>query len=215
MDLYVHAIDNVAGTQRWGVKPSPNPAQFPYTFNRAWPVIAEQHGIVFLRMQLAHSFMSDFPGNGGIYPTTNAATRAYLQSHPDHQNLFALSLDDGSAKFVPAVGYGTTEDFINGAAYGVMGSQPVVKVWPDGSEVVYIHFRNGQTNPPDYRWDGNMGEMVLDSTTIPGLAAGDLRFVRMARRNDYGGTAYVDVVDEQEPLTVAGSTHLPGPLGGE
>jgi hypothetical protein len=206
MDLYVHAVDNVAGGQRWGVKPSPNPAQFPYTFNRAWPVIAEQHGIVFLRMQLAHSFMSDFPGNGGIYPTTNAATRAYLQSHPDHQNLFALSLDDGSAKFVPAVGYGTTEDFINGAAYGVMGSQPVVKVWPDGSEVVYIHFRNGQTNPPDYRWDGNMGEMVLDSTTIPGLAAGDLRFVRMARRNDYGGTAYVDVVDEQEPLTVAGTT---------
>ncbi len=205
-DLSVRAINTVSGAPRWAVKLSPNPAQFPYTFNRAWPVIAEQHGIVFLRMQLAHGFMSDFPGNAGIYPTTNAATRAYLQSHPDHQNLFALSLDDGGARFVPAVGYGTTEDYINGASYGVMGSQPVVKVWPDGSEVVYIHFRNGQSNPPDYRWDGNMGEMVLDDTTVPGMVAGDLRFIRMSRYNGYGGDAYVYLADEQEPLTIAGST---------
>lgn len=203
-DLFVHAINNVTGAQRWGVKPSPNPAQFPYTFNRAWPVIAEQHGIVFLRMQLAQGFLSDYPSTGGIYPNSNAAVRAYLQSHPDHKNLFALSLDDGTEKFVPAVGYGSTEDFINNAPYGVMGSQPVVKVWPDGTEVAYIHFRNGQSNPPDYRWDGHMGEMALDNTTIPGLAAGDLRFVRMSRLN--GGSAYVYLVDEQEPLTVAGST---------
>jgi hypothetical protein len=205
-DLSVHAIENVAGTQRWGVKPSPNPAQFPYTFNRAWPVIAEQHGIVFLRMQLDKSFMSDYPSAGGIYPNTNAAVRAYLNAHPNHKNLFALSLDDGTEKFIPAVGYGSTEDFINGAAYGVMGSQPVVKVWPGGNEVVYIHFRDGQSNPPDYRWDGNMGEMVLDGTTIPGMAAGDLRFIRMSRYNGYGGSAYVYLTDEQEPLTVAGNT---------
>jgi hypothetical protein len=205
-DLSVRAVDAAGGAQRWAVKPSPAPAQFPYTFAHAWPVIAEQHGLVFLRMQLAHSFMSDFPSSGGIYPTTNAATRAYLLSHPDHQNLFALRLDDGSAAFVPAVGYGTTEGYIDGASYGVMGSQPVVKRWPDGSEVVYIHFRSGQSNPPDYRWDGQMGEMVLDGTTVPGLAAGDLRFVRMSRYNNYGGDAYVYLVDEQEPLTVAGTT---------
>lgn len=199
-DLYVHAVTNANGTAKWRVKPSPNPAQFPYTFNRGWPVIADVHGIVLLRMQLDHAFMSD----AGIYPTSNAATRSYLQTHPDHKNLFALNLDDGSEKFVPAVGYGSTEDFINGASYGVMGSQPVVKVWPDGTEVAYIHFRNGQSNPSDYRSDGHMGEMVLDNATVPGLVAGDMRFIRMARQN--GGVGYVNLIDEQDPITMAGST---------
>jgi hypothetical protein len=41
---------------------------------------------------------------------------------------------------------------------------------------------------------------------VPGLAPGDLRFVRMSRYNNYGGDAYVYLVDEQEPLTVAGTT---------
>lgn len=199
-DLFIHAVTNANGAMKWHVKPSPNPAQFPYTFNRGWPVIAEQHGIVFLRMQLDPAFMSD----AGIYPTSNAATRSYLQAHPNHKNLFALNLDDGSEKFIPAVGYGSTEDFINGAAFGVMGAQPVVKVWPDGTEVAYIHFRNGQSNPADYRMDGHMGEMVLDDITIPNMVAGDMRFIRMARQN--GGVGYVNIIDEQEPITMAGST---------
>ncbi len=205
-DLFVHAVEDANGRPKWRVKPSPNVPGFPNEFDKGWPVIAEQHGIVFLRMQLPHDFMTDYPSSGGIYPNSNAEVRAYLQNNPDHKNLFALNLDDGVEKFIPAVGYGSTEDFIDGRSYGVMGSQPVVKVWPDGTEVLYIHFRNGQGNPPDYRWDGHMGEMVLDDQTVPGLEAGDLRFIRMARRNGYGGTGYVDIVDEQAPITLAGTT---------
>lgn len=207
-DLFVHAVSNGSGEQRWRVKPSPNPAEFPFTFNRGWPVIAERHGIVLLRMQLSPDFLNDFPNpNGGnVYPDSNAAVRSYLEANPTHKNLFALDLDNGSEKFVPAVGYGSTEDFIDGRPFGVMGSQPVVKVWPDGTEVVYIHFRNGQGKPQDYRSDGNMGEMVLDDTTIPSMAAGDLRFVCMARVDPCGGVGYVNITDEQDPITMAGST---------
>lgn len=84
--------------------------------------------------------------------------------------------------------------------------QLVLKAWPDGSEVVSIHLRNGQSNAPDYRWDGHMGEMVLDDTTVAGMATRDLCFVRMSRYNGYGGSANVYLTDEQEPLTLAGST---------
>jgi hypothetical protein len=38
------------------------------------------------------------------------------------------------------------------------------------------------------------------------MVAGDLRFIRMSRYNGYGGSAYVYLVDEQEPITLAGST---------
>jgi hypothetical protein len=204
-DLHVRAVNNASGALKWNVKPSPNAAGFPNMFDDGWPVIAEKHGVVFVRMMLNQADTTAYPSTKNIFPTTNAATRSWLQSAPQHQNLFALNLDDGSLKFVPAVGYGSTEDYMNGSSYGVMGSQPVVKVWPNGDEVAYIHFRNGQSNPPDYRWDGNMGEMVLDNTTVPGLVAGDLRFVRMSSLNGQGN-AYVYLIDEQDPLTIAGST---------
>jgi hypothetical protein len=44
-----------------------------------------------------------------------------------------------------------------------------------------------------------MGEMVLDGTTVGGLAAGDLRFV------DYP-KSYVSITDEQVPLSRAGTS---------
>src|SRR2546425_812812 len=108
------------------------------------------------------------PGTSGIFPTTNGATRSWLVSNPQHQNLFAINLDDGTLKFIPAVGFGYVEDWVAGTWQSAMGSQPVVKTWPNGDEVAYIHFRNGQGNPTDGRWDGNMGEMALDGTTISG-----------------------------------------------
>jgi hypothetical protein len=205
-DLFVHAVRNTNGSQLWHAKPSPDSAGFPYTFDRGWPVIAEQHGIVLLRMQLDPAFMSDFPSTGGIYPDTNAQVRSYLQANPGHKNLFALNLDNGTEAFVPAVGYGTVESRINNTPYGVMGTQPVVREWPNGQEVVYMIFRNGQSNPPDWRWDGHLGEMVLDNSTVPGLVAGDLRFIRAENYNGYGGTGYEHIIDEETPLTMAGST---------
>lgn len=220
-DLNVHSIKNSDGTLKWKVKPTPNnPGDSTITatqtasgakvgtqFDFGWPVIAEKNGIVFLRLQLKHQAMYEGP-NSGKWGTTNAENRTWLIQNPQWKNLFALNLDDGSEKFIPAVGYGSTEDFIPSlnSAYGVMGSQPVVKVYPDGTEVAYIHFRNGQTTPAsDYRWSGHMGEMVLNDTTIPGLVAGDLRFVRMGNYSGYGGTAPVHIVDEQTPLMMAGN----------
>lgn len=210
-DLNVHAVNNNNGTQKWKVKPTPNTGgstgpRFTYTFDKGWPVIAEKHGVVFVRMQLPHDFMYDYPSSSNIYPNDLATTRNWLISNPNHQNLFALNLDDGSKKFIPAVGYGSTEDYSTSIndAFGVMGSMPIVRVYPDGTEVAYIHFRNGQSNPPDFRWDGHMGEMVLDDTTISGLKAGDLRFVKMSSFGGMGGNSYVHIVDEETPISMAG-----------
>ena len=186
-DLYVHAVNNSNGTAKWHVKPSPNLAGFPNEYRYYWPVVTDQHGIVFLRMRLDHNAgLWGYPSTGGIWPNTNTEARTFLQNDPTKQNLFALNLDNGSEKFVPAVGYGGTEDLVIGMPYLATGPVPVVKSNPDGSEVAYVHFRNGQSDPPDGRSDSHMGEMVLDDTTVAGLSAGDLRFVKMSRFSGQG-----------------------------
>ncbi len=232
-DLNVHAVNNSNGVLKWKVKPTPNNpgdtsvaatqtasgAKVGTQFDFGWPVIAENNGVVFVRLQLPHQGLYEGP-NSGRWGNTNAENRTWLAQNPQWKNLFALNLDSGAEKFIPAVGYGSTEDFVPSlnSVYGVMGSQPVVKVYPDGTEVVYIHFRNGQTTPAsDYRWSGHMGEMVLNDSTIPGMAAGDLRFVRMGNYAGYGGTAPVHIIDEQTPLSMAGNmlinAHWAGSMG--
>jgi hypothetical protein len=164
-------------------------------------------------MQLSSREVGAFPSTNGIFPNTNAAVRTWLQANPDQQSLFALSLDDGALSFTPAVGFGSVDLWVNGVfASGLLHSMPVVKVWPNGDEVVYIQFRNGQSNPPDFRWDAHMGEMVLDGTTVPGLDGGDLRFVKMSRYTSsatgyaQGGNAYTFITDEESPISLAGSS---------
>ncbi|HRF50025.1 MAG TPA: PQQ-binding-like beta-propeller repeat protein [Anaerolineales bacterium] len=207
-DLYVHAVRDVDGVRKWRVKPSPNPAGFPNQFLHYWPVVAERNGLVFIRMRIDHNAgLWDFPT-----VTSNAAARQHLVANPAHQNLFALNLDDGSKKFIPAVGYGGTEDTVAGAntcaaascPYLTTGPAPVIKVWPDGTEVAYIPFRNNQGNTSDARWNSHLGEMVLNDATVSGMVAGDLRFVRMGRDS----RSYIHVADEQNPLTMAGNAIL-------
>ena len=199
-DLYVHAVNNDDGTAKWRVRPTENPAGFPNEFDGMWPVIAEQHGIVFVRMRLDHnSGLWGGPGKNGTYPDTNEETRAFLQDNPQLQNLFALDLDSGAEAFIPAVGYGGVESLVDEQPFLDVGPVPVIKLLPDGTEVAYMVFRNGQSVPPDGRWDSHMGEMVLDDTTVPGLAAGDLRFVQ------YPNTT-MKITDEQTPFTMAGDT---------
>jgi outer membrane protein assembly factor BamB len=205
-DLYIHAVNNSNGTRKWRTKPSPNPAGFPNEYRWYWPVVADKHGVVFVRMRLDHNTgLWGYPGDH-IWPNTNAEARSFLQSNPEQQNLFALNLDTGAKAFIPAVGYGGTEDMYNGQAFLTTGPVPVVKTLPDGKEVAYIIFRNGQSNPPDARWDSHMGEMVLDNTTVTGLVAGDLRFVRMSRYEGYGGNSYVYLTDTQNAITMGGNT---------
>ncbi|MCB9457675.1 MAG: PQQ-binding-like beta-propeller repeat protein [Anaerolineaceae bacterium] len=199
-DLYVHGVNNGNGSQRWRVKPTPNTAGFPNEMDGMWPVIAEQHGIVFVRMRLDHNAgLWGGPGPGGMYPNTNAETRTFLQNNPQLKNLFALSLDSGAETFVPAVGYGGPEGMENGTPYLDVGPVPVIRTYPNGDEVAYIIFRSGQGNPPDGRWDSHMGEMVLDNTTVPGLVAGDLRFISFPN-------SYLHITDEQGPFSLAGDT---------
>ncbi len=208
-DLYVHAVNGSDGTRRWRVKPSPNapggPPAYNNSFEFSWPVIASQHGLVFVH-QAVESFEDLWgPGPMGRYPNTNAAIRAYLASTPSKQNLFALDLADGSVRFIPAVGPGYLEIWSQGGPVGgIAGCQPIVRRYPDGSEVAYILWRCGQTtsggNPVDGRWDSQVGEMVLNNQTIPGLVAGDLR--RLQWIDDFV------ITDEQGPLTMAGDTLL-------
>ncbi len=203
-DLNVYAVHNVNGSLSWRVKPSGATPADRTTFAGYWPVIAEQHGIVFVRMNLDGSVVDAFygPGYGGKYPNTNAETRAFLQANPLFKNLFALSLDSGQEAFVPAVGFGGTEGLVAGRPVPFTPPVPVVKV-VNGVEVAYCHFRNGQTADIqflwDYRWDSHLGEMVLDDVTLPGYVAGDLRFIDFAN-------SYVHITDEQNPLSMAGNT---------
>jgi uncharacterized repeat protein (TIGR01451 family) len=193
-------VNNSDGSQKWRVKPTPNSPGFPNQFTGYWPVVAEQHGVVFLRMRLDHDALFG-PGPSGKYPDTNTEVRAYLQENPHLKNLFALDLADGSEKFVPAVGYGGVEDLVDGEPFLNTGPVPVIRVLTDGTEVAYQHFRSGQ-DAPDFRWDSHIGEMVLDDNTISGLKAGDLRFVKFGQI----GKSYTFITDEQCPLSMAGDT---------
>jgi hypothetical protein len=192
----VHSVNTADGLRNWRVKPTPHTGGFPYEFTYIWPVIAEQTGVVFLRLRLTHDHLDPF---GAPFPSDQQQIRSWLEDNPGHQNLFALDLDDGSKKFIPAVGYGGTEDFIDGSPYSAIGSVPAVKIWDDGTEVAYIHFRSGDCGGCDYRWDSHMGEMVLEDNAIAGYAAGDLRYVGRL-------SGFSHITDEQCPITLAGTT---------
>lgn len=211
-DLYVHAVGDTDGSRRWREKPTTNsPGDFTYeggdgrqyrTYNyeHGWPVIAEEHGVVFIRLRLPKSSMWQVPDpeSANWFPTSSSAIRSFLTSHPELQTLFALNLDDGSIAFIPAVGTGGSETPDND---NTLGPPPVVRRLASGDEVVYTIWRNGQKCEAgdclDPRWDAVMGEMVLDRSTVPGYQAGDCRFV------DFEGNL---ITDEMCKVSMAGDT---------
>src|SRR4029079_15640747 len=73
-DLKVHAIQDADGKEKWGIKPASRAPVYPYEFEGGWPVVAEQHGTVFLRMN--HGIGLIF--GPGAWPKTNAEIRAKL-----------------------------------------------------------------------------------------------------------------------------------------
>jgi outer membrane protein assembly factor BamB len=197
-DLYVHAIDNATGTQVWRVKPTPRTGGDPGENNTnvaevkyGWPVIAEGHGYVLVKLRLDWHALWVF----GPWPPDNATMRSNLQSRPEYQALFVLDLDDGSVPFIANVGHAGFGD----GGYLPMGPQPVVKRYPNGDELVYTVIRGSDCdrNDPacDGRWDSSFGEMVLDDTTVPGYLAGYVRFIR----NTFFPT------DEQAYVSMAGN----------
>ena len=194
-DLFVHAVNDGDGSGRWRVKPTPRTPGFPHEFTGGWPVIAEQHGLVFVRVNQG----IDLIFSPGDWPAANAARRAKLEAAPAWKNLFALDLGDGGERFVPAVGPQGVEDLLPGPDLRVH-SFPVIKVLPSGREIAYQTFRG----PPreagwDARWDSHVGEMMLDGDTVAGYAAGDLRHIEFT-------SAFSHITDENCPLTMAGDT---------
>jgi len=194
-DLYVHAIRNADGTRAWRVKPTPRQPGDPGSSSNyaevknGWPVIAEGHGLVLIKLRLDWEAMwnpwSPWPGD-------NATMRSGLAAQPQYQALLALRLADGSPAFIANVGHGGFGD----GGYLPMGPQPVVKRFPDGQEVAYVVMRGSPClQPPcDGRYDSRLGEMMLDDTTVPGYRAGDVRFMQ----NTFFPT------DEQANLSMAG-----------
>ena len=194
-NLYVHGIKNTDGTRAWQVKPTvhnPGDASVEYTWG--WPVIADQTGLVLVKLRLSWNSLWTF----GTYPTTNQAIRQDLQSVPGDQSLFAISLDDGSVPFICNIGNGGWGDGGNLP----MGPQPVVKRLANNKEVVYTVGRGGGSNAIyDARWDSLFVEMMLDSSTVPGYSAGEVRFIQYN---------HVVLTDEQPFVSMAGDYLLGG-----
>jgi hypothetical protein len=137
-----------------------------------WPVIAEAHGLVFIRYRLDWNTLWTW----NPWPTTNAAMRANLTQRTDQQALFALRLDTGDVGFIPNVGNGGFGD----GNFLPMGPPPTIKRFDDGSEVAYVAMRGAcspNTQTCDGRGDARLGEMVLDGSTVPGYEAGYVRYM--------------------------------------
>jgi hypothetical protein len=203
-DLRVHGVDTNEGKARWTVKPTPAVPADGAEFTGGWPVVSEQHGIVFVRLGFADINTVLWSGGGpkGKWPETNSAIRERLVAEPKRQTLFALRLDDGSPAFVPAVGPNGVEDLrSDGKPRLRPHSFPVIKPIGNG-EVAYVHWRNGDTRDPkwDGRWDSHIGEMNIDVTRSV-LPAGDIRFVQFEEHD-----GWARITDESCPLSMAGDT---------
>ena len=193
-DLYIHAIHDSNGSRAWRVKPTtlspgePGDAQANAQVAYGWPVIADTHGLVLIKLRMNWQTLWTW----SPWPASNSQMRANLTSRHDQQALFALRLSDGSKAFVTDVGNGGFGD----GGYMAMGPQPVIKHFTDGTEAAYVVMRgSGCINTPcDGRYDSHFGEMELDSSTVPGFQAGDVRFMQ----NTFFPT------DEQPSLTMAG-----------
>ena len=211
LHVYAHAISNVTGELIWKTSITnitglaagdPNP---PPNFNNqtraevinGWPVIAEEHGLVLIKLRLNWNSMWTW----SPWSTSNTTNQTRLKANPDQQALIVLSLDTGLQPFVANVGHGGFGD-----GFIPMGPQPVVKKYSDGSEVVYTMIRGDSRSGFDGRWDSHFGEMVLDNQTVPGYEPG---FVRWIEYGNYGwpvnGNNEAPPTDEQANLTVAGN----------
>lgn len=195
-DLYVHAIDTADGTRAWRVKPSVHEPGSPFEFTYGWPVIAEAHGLVLMKMRLDWATLWTW----SPWPTDNAQIRSNLEANPSQQALHVLDLDDGSVPFIANVGHGGYGD----NDYMPMGPQPVVKRFGDGTEVVYTIGRGG--GGTDGRWDSQFVELVLDDA-ISGFQPGYVRFIQYGGEG-WGGTYGMPPTDEQPNPIVSGDQLL-------
>jgi len=167
-DLFVHAIRNRNGTRLWRVKPSVHQPDEDHSYANGWPAIAERYGLVLVRQRIHW----DYLWNDAFGVPNNAAIRAALNASPELRCHFALRLDDGAVAFDINNGLGGFGD----GGYMPIGSMPVIRTFPDGSQVAL----NAVRGDPRYdaRWDSHFGEIMLSADTVPGLQPGDVRWTR-------------------------------------
>ena len=130
-DLFVHAVNNADGSLKWRVKPTTQTAggvlntsnwDGGVTFERGWPVVADRHGFVLLRLQIPGIPYLQGVNTGlahNIAYTDQGSIQTFLNSNALYQNVFAMKLDDGSAaSFIPAVLYGYMETGARSTNFG-------------------------------------------------------------------------------------------------
>lgn len=191
--LYVVAVDNRTGSLRWRMKPGIHSPSSDTTYALGWPVIAEQHEIVLVRLRIPWDYLWVSPDPFAV--PTNSVIRQRLNDEPGARCHFALRLQDGQIAFDINNGAGGYGD----GGYLPIGSMPIIRVMPDGREIAYNIIRGDHRW--DARWDSHFGEIVLDNETVPGLRAGDVRWIR------HGNNPTDDdflLTDEQPFLSAAG-----------
>jgi hypothetical protein len=216
-DLNLHAVSNTDGSLLWRRNPTPDQREpgwdsrynepFFY-FTHRWPVIAEQHGIVLVRLRVPRLACFVPPEGLDHYPATNQEIRALLGRNPHCQTLFALDLESGEPAFnapLP-VGPGGIEIARPSPTEMVeltIGPAPVVMNYANGDEVVYTTWRSIENLQSGWHWgqEGGICEMVLDDTTAPNFRGGDCRYVEFATMQRYPIT-----VDEMGNLTMSGDS---------
>ena len=160
-----------------------------------WPVVVDDKGLVLMQLRSLWSYEID----NGVRFATNAEWRTYLQNNPEYRKLFALSLDDGSQPFLTVV----MNSGFNNSGYSPMGPQPVVRSWANADTVAYTTTYNSTANGPctdstDRQCGAAFAELMLDSNTVPGYKAGDVRLIRADV-----GTATLQT-DEHGPMSMLG-----------
>ena len=180
----------------------------PYTFEGYWPVVAEQHGVVFVRLNLAKDAVVEWAGyqgqwGGGVYPSTNGETRTLLEANNGAlENLFALDLKDGSQKFVPAVGFGGVEYSVQCGRSGLrMAPMPVVKVMGTGVRWRISRFGAGRGARRTGAGITTWGKWCWTARRWQDWGQGTYALSIFRIR-------YVHITDEQTPITMAGNTLL-------
>ena len=179
-DLNVHAINAVDGTPAWRVKPTVRTGTADITFANGWPVIAEAHGLVLVKMRLDWNTMWTW----SPWPTDNATIRSNLQARGP-----AVPLRAEPQRRVDPVHLQHRQRRLRRRRLHADGPRPAVKRFSDGTEVVYTIIRGKQG--VDGRWDSMFGEMMLDGSTVPGLLGGYVRWINY--------NSYATVLTDEEP----------------
>ncbi len=190
-DLNVHGINNSNAARVWRSRVASDGAYAEVQYG--WPVVSDANNLVLIKVRRDWNTLWTW----SPWPTTNAAILSNLQSQPNQQALYALSLTDGSIPFITNVGHGGYGD----NNYMPMGPQPAIKRLANGQEVAYTVIR-GKTGV-DGRWDSNFGELILNNNTVPGYQAGFVRWISDPNNPPF-------VTDEQPNVSVMGNYVLGG-----